>query len=89
MEWTEGNGYAYGYRKLTVLLCAKPIKKKVYRLCKQLGILRPQRKISSAYPRKLARNRIITGSNELFETDINTRTAFSLFSAAWTCMIVR
>ncbi|CAM4392688.1 putative transposase [Paenibacillus endophyticus] len=45
-------------------------KKKVYRLCHELNILRPQRKIQTKYPRKLARNRIITDSNQLFETDI-------------------
>ncbi|WP_049827416.1 integrase core domain-containing protein [Paenibacillus maysiensis] len=39
-------------------------------MCKELNILRPQRKVSSSYPRKLARNRIITNSNQLFETDI-------------------
>jgi len=74
MELIAGDGYNYGYRKLTVELkrVYKLIinKKKVYRLCNKLGILRPQRKIKSKVPRKLARNRIITGSNQLFETDI-------------------
>jgi len=74
MELITGDGYNYGYRKLTVDLkrVYKLIinKKKVYRLCKELGLLRPQRKIKTKYPRKLARNRIITGSNQLFETDI-------------------
>lgn len=45
-------------------------KKKVYRLCKELDILKPQRKKKVSYPRKLARNRIITESNQLWETDI-------------------
>jgi putative transposase len=74
MELVADDGYAYGYRKLTVALRRDYglliNKKKVYRLCKTLNILRPQRKIRSTYPRKLARNRIITASNQLFETDI-------------------
>ncbi|MEJ9209717.1 DDE-type integrase/transposase/recombinase, partial [Paenibacillus larvae] len=45
-------------------------KKKVYRLCKKLDILRPQRQKPVVYPRKLARNRTVTDSNQLFETDI-------------------
>lgn len=45
-------------------------KKKVYRLCKDLGILRPQRQKKVSYPRKLARNRTDTGSNQLWEADI-------------------
>lgn len=67
MESVEGDGYAYGYRKLTVLLRRDYQliinKKKVYRLCKELGILRPQRQKREKHPRKLARNRIITSSN--------------------------
>jgi len=74
MEGMESEAYAYGYRKLTVFLrrtyglCIN--KKKVYRLCKEMDILRPQRQKWVSYPKKLARNRIITGSNQLFETDI-------------------
>ncbi|SFF45034.1 putative transposase [Paenibacillus algorifonticola] len=74
MELISGDGYNYGYRKLTVDLkrTYKLIinKKKVYRLCKKLGLLRPQRKVKTKYPRKLARNRMITASNQRFETDI-------------------
>lgn len=55
MELIEGNGYNYGYRKLTVDLKSvyKLIinKKKVYRLCKKLGLLRPQRKVEA--PKKI------------------------------------
>lgn len=74
MELISGDGYNYGYRKLTLEL--KRVyrliinKKKVYRLCKKLGLLRAQRKIKAKYPRKLARNRVITASNQLFEGDI-------------------
>ncbi|MGG4537567.1 IS3 family transposase [Aneurinibacillus migulanus] len=74
MEALSGDGYAYGYRKLTVLLRRDHglviNKKKVYRLCKELDILRPQRRKKATYPRKLARNRVITDSHQLFETDI-------------------
>ncbi|ASZ60928.1 transposase [Bacillus subtilis] len=45
-------------------------KRKVYRLCKELDILQPQREVKFHYPRKLARNRIITESNQLWEADI-------------------
>lgn len=35
-----------------------------------LDILQPQREIKFRYPRKLTRNRTVTGSNQLWETDI-------------------
>ncbi|MCX7745991.1 MAG: IS3 family transposase [Clostridia bacterium] len=70
----EGECFAYGYYKLAVELrrTYKLIinKKKVYRLCKEMGVLRPQRKIKSKYPRKLAMNRTVTAPNQLWETDI-------------------
>jgi putative transposase len=74
MELLAGEAAAYGYRKLTVRL--KRLhglvinKKKVYRLCKQMNVLRPQRKLKMKHPRRLANNRVITGSNQLWETDI-------------------
>jgi len=74
IELIEGDCFAYGYYKLTVELqrSHKLIinKKKVYRLCKELDILRPQREIKTKYPRKLARNRVVTGPNQLWETDL-------------------
>jgi len=74
LEEVEGDGYAYGYRKLTKQIRRKYRlvinKKKVYRLCKELNILRPQRQKRVSYPRKLARNRMIVSSNQLWETDI-------------------
>lgn len=78
IEWLyrliDGEGFSYGYRKLTVLLKRDYhliiSKKKVYRLCKQEELLRPQRKLKNKHPRKLARNRTITGSNQLWEADI-------------------
>ncbi|WP_082706109.1 IS3 family transposase [Aneurinibacillus sp. XH2] len=97
MEGMEGEAYAYGYRKLTVFLrrtyglCIN--KKKVYRLCKEMDILRPQRQKRDSYSKKLARNRIITGSNQLFETDIKygyiEKTASFSSSPFWTYMTVR
>ncbi|SHD76853.1 hypothetical protein [Schnuerera ultunensis] len=45
-------------------------KKKVYRLCKELEVLRPQRKIKPKFPRKIAINREITTSNSLWEVDV-------------------
>ncbi|MNJ41844.1 IS2 transposase TnpB [compost metagenome] len=64
----------YGYRKLTKVLRRQHDlvinKKKVYRLCKQMNVLRPQRKLKVKYPKVLANNRLITGSNQLWETDI-------------------
>jgi putative transposase len=74
LEEIAGDGFGYGYRKLTKQLRRKYHliinKKKVYRLCKELDILRPQRQKRISYPRKLARNRVITASNQLWETDI-------------------
>lgn len=74
MEFLAGEGASYGYRKLTILLrrrhglCIN--KKKVYRLCKRMNVLRPQRQLKIKYPKRLANNRVITGSNQLWETDI-------------------
>jgi putative transposase len=74
MEFIVGEGAAYGYRKLTLLLRRRHKlvinKKKVYRLCKRMNVLRPQRKLKNKHPRRLANNRLITGSNQLWETDI-------------------
>ncbi|MED3648671.1 IS3 family transposase [Halalkalibacterium halodurans] len=74
LEEVAGDGYSYGYRKLTEVLRRKyklvMNKKKVYRLCKELNILRPQREKKFKFPRKLARNRIITASNQLWEVDV-------------------
>lgn len=74
MDAIEGDGFAYGYLKLTYWLKRKFSlvinKKKVYRLCKELGILKPQRKIKERHPRKLARNREVTAPNQLWEVDI-------------------
>ncbi|MBE3552624.1 MAG: transposase, partial [Kyrpidia tusciae] len=74
MEAIAGDGYAYGYRKLTHLLRREYglviNEKKMYRLCKELDVLRPQRRIRPKHPRKLAQNRTITAPNQLWEVDI-------------------
>lgn len=74
LELVAGEGQAYGYRKLTIALQREQRlvinKKKVYRLCDELDLLRPQRQIKPKHPRKIAVNREITASNQLWETDI-------------------
>lgn len=64
----------YGYLKITITLKNEYHliinKKKVYRLCRELDILRPQRKIKQKHPRKIARNREVISSNSLWEVDI-------------------
>lgn len=74
MELIAGEEEGYGYRKLTKCLQTKYgltiNKKKVYRLCKELGILKKQRQLIVKHPRRLARNRTITKVNQLWEIDI-------------------
>jgi putative transposase len=74
LELVAGDGQAYGYRKLTIALEREHVlvinKKKVYRLCDELDLLRPQRQRQFKPPRKIAVNREITGSNQLWEMDI-------------------
>jgi putative transposase len=73
-EAIEGDGYNYGYKKLTMLLrrSKKLIinHKKVYRLCKELALLKPQRKRRNKYPRRLVGKHEITGPNQLWAMDI-------------------
>jgi putative transposase len=70
----KGPHAACGYRKLTVLLRRKYNliinKKKVYRLCKELGVLAPQREITNPVPKNVANNRVVTGPNQLWQMDI-------------------
>ena len=42
----------------------------MYRLCKELNILRPQRKLKKHHPRKLAKREEINNSNQLWEMDL-------------------
>ncbi len=73
-EAIAGDGFPYGYRKLTDELRETYNliinKKKVYRLCKELDILCPQRKVKKCYPRRLARRDTVAGPNELWQIDI-------------------
>lgn len=74
MKLIAGNECVYGYRKLTRCLQKKYHlvinKKKVYRLCKELDILMPQREKKTRHPRRLAKNRTVTGPNQLWQLDI-------------------
>jgi len=45
-------------------------KKKVYRLLAEMNMLQPQRRKRSRHPRRLANNREVKASNELWEMDI-------------------
>lgn len=73
-ELIFAEGEYYGYHKLTWTLRRKYQliinKKKVYRLCKELNILKPQRKLKAKHPRRLAMNHEITSSNRLWEIDL-------------------
>ncbi|MCQ6564123.1 IS3 family transposase [Paenibacillus mendelii] len=70
----QGPNASFGYRKLTVLLRRRYQliinKKKVYRLCKELQLLAPQRERRHHVPKKIANNRIVTGPNQLWQLDI-------------------
>ena len=74
LEIIAGDGYPYGYRKLTVELQEEKNliinHKKVYRLCKELRILRPQRVLKPYRPGQIGRKRKATGSNEHWEIDL-------------------
>lgn len=74
LNYIKGDGYAAGYHKITFYL-KDDMKlvinhKKVYRLCKELDILAPQRPILQKYPRKLAKKVDVTSPNQLWELDI-------------------
>ncbi|MDK2992308.1 MAG: putative transposase [Clostridiales bacterium] len=68
------DGYPYGYRKLTMSLKRDyniaVNHKKVYRLCDEMGILRPQRVIVSRHPKHLAKMDTVNAPNQLWEMDI-------------------
>lgn len=73
-EAVEGEEGVYGYRKLTYYLRDQHNLiinfKKVYRLCDELNILLPKRNSTSRYPRRLAKQHVITGPNQLWQVDI-------------------
>ncbi|WP_341372077.1 DDE-type integrase/transposase/recombinase, partial [Thermosyntropha lipolytica] len=70
----SSDGFPYGYRKINAVLKRQYgiviNHKKTYRLSKELGILKPQRKIYPKRPRRLAKKQEITASNQLWEIDI-------------------
>ncbi len=78
MEWIveilEDENAAYGYEKLTWRLRRRfdltINKKKVYRLCREMDLLWPQRQRKTVYPRRLPRNWVITRPNQLWQTDL-------------------
>ncbi len=74
LELVCGDGYPYGYGKLTASLQddygVLINHKKVYRLCKELDILRPQRKIYPKRPRKVAKKMEVTGPNQHWQIDL-------------------
>jgi len=74
MEAIQDEAFYYGYHKITHYL-RRNINliinhKKVYRLCKELRILKKQRIIKPSVRSKISVNRIVKKSNELWEADI-------------------
>lgn len=74
MELVAGEEHIYGYVMLTECLRNQHDlvinKKKTYRLCKRLGLLHPQRRKKTHYPRRLARNAEVSASNQQWQLDI-------------------
>ncbi|MCA0758756.1 IS3 family transposase [Paenibacillus sp. N4] len=74
LELVEGEESVYGYKLLAQCLWneRKLIlgKHKAYRLCKELGILQKQREKKLKHPRRLPKNRLVTGPNQLWQMDI-------------------
>lgn len=74
LELIDGDGYPYGYKKLNKCLQEEYglviNHKKTYRLCKELDILRPQRKRKPSRPAKLAKKETITRSNQHWQIDL-------------------
>lgn len=74
MEAIQDEAFYYGYHKITHYLKRtyhlKINHKKVYRLCKELKIMKNQRVIKPAVKSKISVNRIVKSSNVLWEADI-------------------
>lgn len=74
MELAEGEEQAYGYKLLTQCIRdryhVRLDKKKGYRMCDELGLLQNAPKRVSSHPRRLPKNRIVTGANQLWQMDI-------------------
>lgn len=73
-ELVEGEEHVYGYKMLAKCIRDKYnvrlSKKKCYRLCKKLGLLQKQRQRTATHPRRLPKNRVVTGANQLWQMDI-------------------
>lgn len=74
MSLIAGDGFPYGCKKLNACLRQDYgliiNHKKTYRLCKELDILRPQRKRKPYRPAKLAKREPISGPNQHWQTDL-------------------
>jgi putative transposase len=74
MEAIQDEAFFYGYHKITIYLRKKMgliiNHKKVYRLCKELQILKKQRVKKQPIKSRISVNREIQKSNELWEADI-------------------
>lgn len=74
LELVEGEEHVYGYKLLAQCLRNEQQlilgNHKSYRLCKELGILQKQRQKKSKHPRRLPKNHLITGPNQLWQMDI-------------------
>lgn len=74
LELIEGEEQEYGYKLLAQ--CIRDVydvllnKKKCYRLCDELGILQKAHELVRSHPRRLPKNRVVTGSNQLWQMDI-------------------
>ncbi|MNN01130.1 Integrase core domain protein [compost metagenome] len=74
LELVEGEEQEYGYKLLAECIREKHHlvfgNKKAYRLCRDLHILQVQRSVKPKHPRRLPKNQLITGSNQLWQMDI-------------------
>jgi len=74
MELIQGDAFFYGYHKITHSLRREYNliinHKKVYRLCKELKILKKQRVLKPQVKSSISVNRVVKKSNELWEADI-------------------
>ncbi|WP_241675064.1 IS3 family transposase [Paenibacillus luteus] len=74
MELVEGEEHGYGYRNLAhALYIERELilnHKKAYRLCENLGLLQKKPAKKFKHPRRIAKNRKVTGPNQLWQIDI-------------------
>lgn len=74
IELAAGEEHSYGYRLMALALHDQKglilNHKKSYRLCKKLGLLQKKRRKKCKHPRRLPRNQIIKGPNQLWQMDL-------------------